>query len=148
MDGCELPCGCWDLTFGRAVSALNCWALSPAQCCCFLNYNLFACLLSQVPAQGSSNLQSVLSFYCGFQESNSISQGWHRLPLPIEPSCWPRLVFILMQVLTRLHRLPEPVIILLPLSFWNNWNLQACFSKPGWHLAFRSLIPRLVFWWV
>jgi hypothetical protein len=31
-DGCKPSCGCWDLnsTFGRAVSALNHWAISPA----------------------------------------------------------------------------------------------------------------------
>jgi hypothetical protein len=42
-DGCEPPCGCWDLNsrlqFGRVVSALNCWASSPAprlnSCCTF-----------------------------------------------------------------------------------------------------------------
>jgi hypothetical protein len=32
-DGCEPPCGCWELNSGsleRAVSALNCWVISPA----------------------------------------------------------------------------------------------------------------------
>ena len=32
-DGCEPPCGCWDLNsgpLGRAVGALNHWAISPA----------------------------------------------------------------------------------------------------------------------
>jgi hypothetical protein len=33
-DGCEPPCGCLGIelrTSGRAVSTLNCWAISPAQ---------------------------------------------------------------------------------------------------------------------
>ena len=29
-DGCEPPCGCQDLNFGRAVSAFKHWAISPA----------------------------------------------------------------------------------------------------------------------
>jgi hypothetical protein len=29
-DGCEPPCGCWDLNSGRAVSAFKHWAISPA----------------------------------------------------------------------------------------------------------------------
>ena len=29
-DGCEPLCGCWELIFGRAVSALTCYGISPA----------------------------------------------------------------------------------------------------------------------
>ena len=45
-DGCEPPCGFWDLNSGpsgRAVSALNYWAISPALGFYFLTFFFFTC---------------------------------------------------------------------------------------------------------
>jgi hypothetical protein len=95
MDGCEPPCGCWDLNSGPSEEqsgALICWAISPAPIYLFIIISKYTVAVFRCTRRGCQiSLQMVVSHHVVAGIWTQDLQKSSRVLLPAEPSHQPPL---------------------------------------------------------
>jgi hypothetical protein len=97
-DGCEPPCGCWELNSGpleeQAVSALNLWAISPVPFwifyyCVYLSMCLWCvhvCMRACVWQAGDNSQESIHSSTMWVARIERRWSAWWQTASPSQPS--------------------------------------------------------------